>query len=284
MSDIEDRSEGCTAVVYIAYAPYGIEPFARFVASYRRFPAGVAHELVIASKGFADAEEAADFRALVADLPHRAIDVPDGGFDLGTYRHIASATNYRRYCLLNSNCELRAADWLAKLSAALDHDGVIAAGATGSYQSLATDLLRMVGMRQTWQALAIAKRRLLHLRLSRSYPPFPNPHLRTNGFLIRRADFLKLRMAKLRSKHDATRFESGWDGMTRQLQAAGGTIVLVDAAGDHLPMVAWPRSATFWQDDQRALLIADNQTRRYDGADIAERTNLSHYAWLPLKR
>lgn len=274
-------SEGGTAVIHIAYGPYGLTPFARFIASYRRYASGAAHELVVAWKSFAEVDRAA-FEALLTDVPHRSIDVPDGGFDLGTYRHVAAATRYDRYCFLNTNSELLAPNWLAKLEAALDRHGAVAAGASASYQSLATDMLRMVNMRRTWRALAIAKRRLIHMRLRLRYPSFPNPHLRTNAFLIGRTNFLALDMRTLRTKEDASRFESGWRGMTLQLCRVGGKVVLVDAAGRVIGQEDWGGSGTFWQDAQQALLVADNQTRRYNEADEAERRILFRYAWTPL--
>lgn len=270
-----------TAVVYIAYGPYGTEPFARFAASYRRFAAGAAHDLIIAWKGVPSAKRPM-LQDLLDGIPHVGVQVPDRGFDLGTYRHVATVTDYARYCFLNTNSELRAPDWLAKLETAIDEDDVLAAGATASYQSLAADMLRMVGMRRSWRALAIAKRRLIHLRLRRRYPPFPNPHLRTNAFLIGRPDFLALRMPVLRTKQDASLFESGREGMTRQLCSKGGEVMLVDAGGQALAVDRWPGSNTFWQGEQHALLVADNQTRRYAETGRAERETLFRYAWTPL--
>jgi hypothetical protein len=271
----------------VAFGPYGLGPLVRFLTSYRRHDSGAAHDLVIAWKDWTWADwsldEAAAARELLAETAHIDIMVPNGGFDLGTYRHIVRLTDHGRYCFLNSNSELLAPDWLAKLGFALDRPSVVAAGATASFQSLATDMMRMVGMRRTWRAVAIAKRLLIHLRLRRLYPSFPNPHLRTNGFMIRRDDFLAVAMKHLHTKQDATRFESGWHGMTRQLRAKGGTIMLVDAAGRILDERDWSMPEMFWHGDQRLLLIADNQTRRYADADAAERETLFRYAWTPLK-
>ena len=272
---------GRVAVVHIAYAPFGVEPFGRFVESYRRHDAGAPHELVVAFKGFDGEAATAGHRALLAGVAHRAVSVPDGGFDLGTYRIVAAALDHELCCFLNSNSELRADGWLAKLRAALDGPGVLAAGATGSFQSLSSDVLRGVGMGPGFRSLRLLKRRLVHLALMRFHPGFPNPHLRTNGFLIRRADFLSLRMRPMRTKRDAMRFESGWRGMTRQLLARGGGVRLVDAGGLGLDVARWPDGAAFWRGGQEALLVADNQTGRYDAADAAEREVLTRYAWVP---
>jgi hypothetical protein len=42
---------------------------------------------------------------------------------------------------------------------------------------------------------------------------------------------------------------------------------------------AWHESEVFWQGRQRNLLVADNQTIRYETVDAAQRTFLSRFAW-----
>jgi hypothetical protein len=100
--------------------------------------------------------------------------------------------------------------------------------------------------------------RLLH------FPLFPNPHIRSNGFMLRRADFLAARHSPIRDKLDACEVESGADSLTSQLRRRGLRAILVDRSGAGYDVDSWWRSKTFRLGDQRGLLMSDNRTRDYD--------------------
>jgi hypothetical protein len=176
-------------------------------------------------------------------------------------------------------------------------------GATGSFESFHARQLQLdTSMRDKaalgklahiWKALraergpGIVRRRLLSVLLRvlgmhdpiRDYPPFPNPHLRTNAFIISRDKMLRLHGAKVFSKHAAVRFESGGDSMTRQLLRMGKQVLIVGRDGRAYPPELWPTSRTFRLDDQSNLLVADNQTDAFERADDATRRMLATYAW-----
>src|SRR5690606_22995262 len=73
---------GTVAVAYLARSREGEASFRRFAQSYSQHAAGVAHDLVIIYKAFdtAGARDAA--RAVFSHVPHIAIDLEDGDFDI----------------------------------------------------------------------------------------------------------------------------------------------------------------------------------------------------------
>ncbi|HVT35522.1 MAG TPA: hypothetical protein VHE37_08060, partial [Nevskiaceae bacterium] len=113
----------------------------------------------------------------------------------------------------------------------------------------------------------------------RRFAEFPNPHLRTNGFMAAREVLLQLRVPPIRNKDDAHRFESGVHGFTAQLKGLGLRSLLVGADGKAYEPAEWPESRTFRLGDQDNLLMADNQTRTYLAADADTRRKLSNLAW-----
>ena len=129
---------GALALAYLARGaddePF--ERFERFVQSYRRFRAGVEHDLFIIFKGFATAEATSRARDVFAALTYTAVHTDDDNFDLGAYRAAAEVMPHGRLCFLNSNSEILSHDWLAKLADAHSQRGVGMACATGSYESL----------------------------------------------------------------------------------------------------------------------------------------------------
>lgn len=264
--------------IHIAFRHYGVAPFERFIRSYRRFAAGIGHELVIALKGFTDRADAEPFLKHAEGLDFVPLFVPNLGFDLGTYFHVYPQRPATRFCFLNSNAEILATDWLLKLSAGLDVDGMGLVGATGSYESLASDCLRTTdapfSLRHNPLRAWIAYRRLL-----RNYPPFPNPHIRTNAFLIRHETLDRLAPLIVQNKSDAWRFENGRTSLTAQVTDQGLGIAIVDSAGVVHPPEAWATSATFRSGDQTRLLVADNQTRAFAEANAEGRLSLSTMTW-----
>jgi hypothetical protein len=111
------------------------------------------------------------------------------------------------------------------------------------------------------------------------FPAFPAAHLRTNAFMAERRELEPLMAAKLATKGDALRFESGRESFTRRLEARGMRAVVVDRSGDCFDGGDWPASRTFWQRDQEGLMIADNRTLTYTNGALDRRAMLSSFAW-----
>ena len=123
------------------------------------------------------------------------------------------------------------------------------------------------------------RRVLGYLWMLRRFPKFPNPHIRTNVFVVRRDIFLSLEFGNIGSKDDTWKLESGRNSISRQIRARGGELLIVDSQGQpHWPE-GWDNSDTFWQDSQQGLLAKDRQTRIYEQANLAERTAMKAEAW-----
>lgn len=97
----------------------------------------------------------------------------------------------------------------------------------------------------------------------RDFKPFPNPHLRSNAFMIRRTLLLDFEFVLDDTKTAASRFESGPDGLPARLGAQGLSLVVVGADGTAYDVADWPKSRTFRMGDQSNILVADNQVRGF---------------------
>lgn len=267
--------------MYLAHAASGLASFRTFVESYHRHPAGVEHGLLVVYKGFGESRD--EHRQLLAGLSHREIDVPDRGYDVGSYREASRALESPYVCFLNSASEILSPNWLRMLFDHATRSEVGAAGATGSWESFLTNYEQ--SSRPPRDAFVLERwtryvKRWLKLRRYRAdFFPAPNPHLRTNAFVIERTRWLSLAPGRLASKEDLWRFESGKQSMTRQLLAQGLEVMVVGRDGVAYPKTQWPASSTFRGGDQRNLLVADNRTRQYDEADEAEKRRLASLAW-----
>lgn len=225
----------------------------RFIGSYEAQGAGRAHDLVLVCKGFAARGEIADVERRFARHAPCLLEVADDSFDLGAYRDAARLIDHDLICCLNTNSEIQSGGWLDKLARNLERDGVGLVGATGSYEPLAHD--------------------------SR-FGGFPNVHLRSNGFLIARTEFLSVAGdARIREKNDAYLLESGPESLTRRMLANGRAVLVVGADGRGYPPRFWPRSGTFRLGRQSNLLIGDNQTRTFAGYAWPERASVARRTW-----
>lgn len=325
------------AVVYLARAADGLASFERFAASYRAFPAGTSHDLVVLYKGFATSLEAEAARAVFADLPHRGLALDDGGFDIGSYLEAAERLDHDALCFLNTHSEIAAPGWLAALAGSLS-ETVGLVGAMGSYESIfsTVQLLERVieTARQRWtrrsaamagyydfvlprfrpdwyarsppslagclRALSRQARHVL-VRAARrneagprgtaliwpgapeldttAFPPFPNPHIRSNAFLIERRRLLALDVAEIRTKADANLFESGRNSLTSQVLRAGLAVLVAGRDGTTYEMPDWSRSGTFRLGGQTNLLVGDNHTRSFAAMSAGAKAAHARMTW-----
>ncbi|UCH72686.1 MAG: hypothetical protein JSU82_09865 [Rhodospirillales bacterium] len=245
------RTSSRLAAVHLLRQCNGIDWFRRFVDSYRMMAEPLEHDLVIIFKGF-DGHDKSPYLKVLEDIAFQGFDVPDSGFDIGPYLEVSRHSQHERLCFLNSFSTLLAPAWLTKLDQALSNmpkAGVV--GATGSYEPAGPAA------------------------------PFPNYHLRTNGFLISRELLLDLEVWEMKVKPDVSRFEAGPKGMTRQVLQRGLEPYVVDRDGTAWARADWEASGTYRSGEQERLLIADNRTNAYLKADPETRGWLRRLAWSP---
>ncbi len=111
---------------------------------------------------------------------------------------------------------------------------------------------------------------------------FPNVHLRSNAFMIRRSLLLEIAgEIEISDKLDAYLFESGPASLTNEVLRRGLDVQIVGRNGRGYPPRWWPRSETFRRLTQDNLLIADNQTRHYMDAVWSLKHALVLNTWGP---
>ncbi len=271
-------------VAYLARRADGLPAFLRFVDSYRRRPAGRAHALSVLTKGFHGTHAGAwsSWAEHLAGLEYTAFPVPDEGYDLGAYRSYLGTVPGCMVLFLNSHSEVLVDGWL-DLLARHARPGCLV-GATGSWESHRSNALEPHPMLDGGLI-----RRLRHgvsaFRASRrpdlrNHPPFPNPAIRTNAFLMP-PDLHRclLECPVPRTKAECHVLESGRDGLSRTVVQAGGSLRLAGADGIAYRPLTWPEAGLFRSAAQGNLIVADNQTRRYTSATLEEKRSLGWSAW-----
>ncbi len=112
------------------------------------------------------------------------------------------------------------------------------------------------------------------------FPAYPNPHIRSTGFMMNRELFLEQVVnQEFNEKMDASYFESGRKSMTNKLLKKGYKLLVVGRDGEAYEMDEWPTSGTFRQGGQKNLLISDNRTRESMGGGEGNIALLSKITW-----
>ncbi len=270
-------------VAHLVRAQNGIEPFKRFLESYTRCNGGIDHDFLVIFKGFKRVEDIAGYSELLKRFSYKHLFVHDYGFDIRAYSVAAKTFKYKYFCFLNSYSYFLDKEWLMKMYKYISKQGVGLVGASGSYESRYTNFLNaqsknnaepfykhiMKNLKQ-WKKL---------MRRKYFFDPFPNYHIRTNGFMISRDAMRKLRYGFILNKMDAYRFESGKNSLSKQILRMNLNILVVGKDGKAYEKEEWYKSDTFRHGAQSNLMIADNQTDLYLSSDSEKKQELSQYAW-----
>lgn len=217
--------------------------FYSFLDAYNAHDAGIEHDVLLAMKGYGDIP--APRPGL---LPKARVTMyPDTSYDIGTYRRAAEDVKTDYVCFLNSFSRPLVDGWLGDMLHAIlaPHAGIV--GCTGSWEGIPGS-------------------------------PFPNPHIRTNAFLMRRELFLDCVPAGDLTREQCLQLEAGPESITRQVRECALDPVVVGARGfTHLDTAHMTN--IFRIGDQQDLLVADNRTDDYQNADKARREWLQRLAW-----
>ena len=121
----------------------------------------------------------------------------------------------------------------------------------------------------------------MHFLLKDFYPSKFSPHLRSNGFVIKRHNFLKFIKNKNipKTKLDCYKLESGLTSLSNFIIKNGERLLLVDRNGKTYDIEDWPMSKTYCSFDQDELCIADNNTDLYMHKNLNKKRKMEYEAW-----
>lgn len=212
---------------------------ARFVATYREYPPGVEHDvLIIANGGPLPTNTALIFEGIKATMLPRQ---NDQGYDISAYIEASKGPcrNYDMMICLGESNYFHRSGWLARLVEAWTKHG------PGMYGPYGTNVVRA-----HLQTTAFC----CHPSMLRSYP---------------------VRVANKKARYE---FEHGENSLWRRLDARGVPVRLVTWDGEWEPrMWRFPKDI-LWRGDQSNLLMWSNHSDAYRDADDKRKSNWSKSA------
>lgn len=241
-------------VVYLAYynkeIKYDIKIVKRFLDSYKALPAGKEHSLVVIAKNWTDKKAYEELQILVKSHGGRIIDLPDDGYDFGAYFRVSKMLKSEYVLFLGSSIEIAFKDWLLKLYRAFESD----------------ESFQLVGAMGSW---GDSKRET-----------FPNYHVRTCSFMIKRELFLEYASTQTfpTTKEDTYEMEHGKTSLTNFIFNKGFNAVIVNCDGNIFMPDEWAFSQTFRSPHWKSL-FADKQSLFYLTLDEQNRASAEIAVW-----
>lgn len=274
------------SVIYLSYIPYGISHLTNFLNSYKLYDSGYAHTLIIVFKGSRDENETEGFIQILNEykLPYSLLYYDGEGFDINAYRWAAGQLQSDYLFFLNTASILLANNWLVIYIRQLSSDiGII--GATSSWQSYYNSVFainrfsweRNKTIMWNYRKYKLFTKAFFYWRFL--FPAFPNPHIRTNAFIVKRIDYLSVKAEQINTKFRSYLYESGKNSLTNQFLKKGLAVLLIDKYGKTYQINEWKSSNTFWNSEQENLLVSDNQTTVYQMATPDEKERMRKLAW-----
>lgn len=276
------------SLIYLFYTPYGFSKLKTFIKSYVQHSTSINHKLIIVFKGCLESDEIV--QASKKYLGDKNINVifcfsPSFGFDINTYQWVAQQVIEDYLIFFNTNSVLLHPNWCDFYTKHITKNtGAISA--TASFNSHINTILQQnsfkYNIKLSFKENLASYKMLLKAILIWPflYKKFPNPHIRTNAFLINRKVFLTLNIKNpLKSKREAYLAESGRNSITQQLLKKNLTVGVVNNNGDFFDLQEANKANTFWNNQQENLLVADNQTELYKNANETQKKQLSLLAW-----
>mgnify|MGYP001809644948 CR=1 FL=1 len=277
-------------VVYLARGnDYGLNAVKDFLDSYRKYPAGIAHKLVIIAKGWQNTQEYQELCKLAEENNAKILDLPDDGLDLGAYFRAAEILDSTYFFFLASSITILSENWLLKSYEAFEKDSSIKlVGPMGSWESPEKDVTDAFWQlfKEKINLLAKAKKILKFYRRNNRYiklnpTKFPNYHIRTCSFMLKKALFLEYIAGQKfpKTKHDTCKIEHCRNSLTEFVLKQGGKVVVVNSDGEIFEPENWHLSQTFRTPHQLQSMFSDKHIKMYEEANEEEKRYFERVTW-----
>ena len=243
-----------------------------FIKNYKKFKSGKKHKLIICFKGSFNNSLEKKIKKLIHPNKFRTyVDPNVNDYDWGSYRRIASFNKKNIMFFFNCHSYPVVDNWLKKFYDNFGYKVVLAP--TGSFQSLTSSCLNGMYFNNFIKSFYYGILNLRYFKL------FPNPHIRSNCYMISAKDYINLDLNVCNYKVDTWKNESGRNGMTQQLLKKGYKIYVINKKGEKIKMHEWKKSETYAYKNQSQLIIEDKHTREYNKLDKRKKFFYSVNCW-----
>ena len=244
----------------------------KFLRNYENFKSGYPHELLICFKLFDD-KKLNIFRKLLLNINYTEfVDKHiNNDFDLGSYTRVSLNYKSRHIFFLNSYSYPVCKNWLNMIVKNYTENSILATSASNQ------SLLSSIKIKKFYKFISYFKKLYEYKNL---FYPFPNPHIRTTGFLIKGSDFFEFMKNKsIKSKIDTWKIESGKNSLTNHFKKLNFNIYVINSDGNKFEEKDWKFSETYNYLEKSKSIISDKHIRKYDELDENDKLISRRKVW-----
>tara|TARA_Y100000992_G_scaffold284041_1_gene233853 strand:+ start:968 stop:1786 length:819 start_codon:yes stop_codon:yes gene_type:complete len=243
-----------------------------FLKNYNKFDSGHSHELLICFKLLSN-EQIKIFKEILKEVNYIEFvdEYKKNDFDLGSYKRVSIAYSSRYIFFLNGYSYPICDNWLGKIIKNYKIKSILAT--SGSYESLLTS----IKPKKIYKIISYLFRLIKYKNL---FNPFPNPHIRTTGFLIKGVDYINFMQDKIiETKEDVWKIESGKYSLTNYFKNLDYNIYIINSDGQKFLEKDWKISKTYNYSDQNKSIISDRHIRKYHNSNSDEKLKFQKNTW-----
>mgnify|MGYP001157444491 FL=1 len=243
-----------------------------FIKNYKKFKSGLDHKLLICFK-LLDEKKINFLSKHLLGIKHNLFidNSTNNDFDLGSYKRISKKYLSNTIFFLNSHSYPICDYWLSKIAQYQQLNTII--GTSASNESLLSSLK----LKKFYKVFSFIYKKFY---LKKKFFPFPNPHLRTTGFMIKGSDFYTyIKDKQIFSKLDAWEIESGKKSLTNYFRNKDYNILLVNSDGACFNEKDWLYSETYNYLNQTKCIISDKHSRKYSNLDDDQKKIYQFQTW-----
>ena len=259
-------------VCYLFTSYDHVNSLMNFINNYSKFNAGINHKLIICYK-LIEKTKLEPLRNLFLNITHEEFIDPEtkNDYDFGSYNRVAAKFQDNDILFLNSHSYPISDNWLKKLMLFKDEDTVI--GSSASYESLADSII----LKKIYKYFSYIFKKV---RFNKNFKNFPNPHLRTTGFLIKGKSYCEFMFNRsIKNKEDAWKIESGKNSLTNFFKKKNFKFFVVNSENKKFTEENWMLSETYCYLNQSKSIISDKQTRKYLSLSTEEKKIAQNKVW-----
>lgn len=251
-----------------------LNDFNNFIESYKSLNSGHDHTLIICLKLINQDQK----KNILKILNQNSIiftlfdDLsPKNDFDFGSYYRVAKEYDDKLIFFLNASSKPTINNWLKLLLN--NYEKKCFLGTTASYESHVSS----IKFKRYYKFFSYILRKLINLIF---FKKFPNPHIRTTGFLLDSKDYINFYKNKdCQKKFDAWKIESGRNSITNFFLKKNFLIKLVNSDGKSYDIDNWSNAGTYAYKKKPKNIISDKHTRKYDLLTNNDKVSFQKKVW-----
>jgi len=259
-------------VCYLCTKFDDLDSFDYFIKNYKKYDSGLKHKLLICYK-MLNAKSIYLRENKLNAIKHIQYLDPSSqnDFDFGSYYRVCKKfPKHKIFFLTGSDYPIKKF-WLKNIVKHYDVNSLI--GTSASYQSLLSSLK----LKKFYKIIDFL---INYFKLKKNFPVFPNPHIRSTGFLIFAKNYIQFYKNKsCKSKFDAWKLESGKDSLTNFFISKKYMVYVVNSDGNKFNINQWHLSKTFNYAEQDKFIISDKHTRKYLNLKNNEKKKFQLSTW-----